>query len=97
MRIMPRKRIIPKNWPRDLPVPPPIPQQYFKDRRWMMEHHQELVEQFPDQWVAVFKAKVVAAGKDLSEVVRVAHEVTGERDIATHLVEATRMFYPSQR
>ena len=90
-------RIIPRDWPRDVPVPPPIPKRYFEDEKWLREHRNELAEQYPDQWVAVFHQRVVAAGKDLGEVRRAAHEQTGERDVVLDLVSPTRMFYSPQR
>lgn len=91
-------RIIPKNWPKDLPIPPPTPKHYYEGHKWISEHMRELKEKHPDQWVAVFNGEVLAAGKDAGEVMRVAKEKTGgERDIAIRLVEATRRFYPRRR
>jgi len=90
-------RIIPKNWPKDIPIPPPTPKHYFEDQRWISEHILELIEKYPDQWVAVFHGEVIAAGKNLGEVERLAHEKTGERDIATRLIESGRKFYSPWR
>jgi hypothetical protein len=83
----------PPNWPKDLPKPPPISKQYFEDEKWMSEHSRELQEKYPDQWVAVVKGEVVAAGKNLAEVERLAEERTGEKEFPVRLVEATRKFY----
>jgi hypothetical protein len=87
----------PKNWPKDVPKPPPVPRRWFEDMQWMSEHILELTEQYPDQWVAVFHGKVVAAGKDAGQVQRLAQEKTGERDIAMDLVETGRKFYSPWR
>ncbi len=83
----------PPNWPKDVPKPPPIPKRWFEDEKWMNEHLRELREQYPDQWVAVVNGKVVAAGKNLAEVERLAEERTGEKEFPVRLVEATRKFY----
>jgi hypothetical protein len=87
---------IPKNWPADEPVPPPIPKRWFEDEKWFMQHSSELAQRYPDQWVAIFNKEVIAAGKNLAEVERVAQEKTGERDILVDLVTPTRKFYSCQ-
>ncbi len=88
---------VPPNWPKDVPIPPPIPKRWSEDQKWISEHHHELAEKYPDQWVAVFNGEVIAAGKNLGEVEKVAHEKTGERDIATRLVESGIKFYSPWR
>jgi len=89
-------RIIPKNWPADLPIPPPIPKRWFEDEKWFMQHSSELAQQYPDQWVAVFNKQVIAAGKNASEVLRLAKEKTGGREIVIDLVSPTLKFYSCQ-
>jgi hypothetical protein len=86
----------PKNWPKEVPKPPPIPRRYFEDEKWFDQHENELAQQYPDQWVAVFHGKVIAAGKIAGEVQRLAHEKTNEHDIFIDLVTPTRKSYPSQ-
>jgi hypothetical protein len=71
-----------------VPIPPPTPKRWFEDHKWISEHHRELVEQYPDQWVAVFKGEVISAGRVLAEVERTAEAKTGERNVAIDLVEA---------
>ncbi len=90
-------RIIPRDWPRDVPVPPPIPKRFFEDHKWLVEHSPDLAGQYPDQWVAVHDRKVIAAGKDAGQVLRSAQEITGERDVAMDLVSTTRKFYSPRR
>lgn len=83
----------PPNWPQDMPKPPPIPKRYFEDEKWLFEHENELAEKYPDQWVAVVNKEVVAAGKNLAEVERVAREKTGEEEFPVWLVTPTIKFY----
>lgn len=37
---------------------------FHKDGLWFSEHYDELIEQYPDQWVAIFNKKVVGASPD---------------------------------
>lgn len=94
IRWLHKRRRIPKNWPKDVPIPPPIPKRYFADEQWFADHSHELAQQYPDQWVAVCNGEVIAAGKVLGEVRRLAQERTGEREIVIDLVSPTRKFYP---
>ena len=87
---------VPKNWPEDVPKPSPTPARYYEDQRWTADHWMELVERYPDRWIAVFDGEVIAAGKDGEQVMREAREKTGERDIVLRLVETTRKFYSRQ-
>ena len=80
-----------------VPAPPHIEMRYFDDQKWISEHAQELTEQYPDQWIAVYNKEVVTAGKDAGEVLRSAKEKTGGRDIALELLSSIRMLYPSIR
>jgi hypothetical protein len=86
----------PKNWPTGVPKPPPTPKHYYEDQKWISEHMRELREQYLNQWIAVFNGEVIAAGRVLAEVERVAHEKTGERDIATRLIEPELKFYSAE-
>jgi len=43
--------------------------QFNKDHNWLSEYHAELLEKYPDQWVAVFKEKIVGAGPDLNQII----------------------------
>jgi hypothetical protein len=85
----------PKNWPKEVPKPPPVPKRYFEDEKWLFEHENELAEQYPDHWIAVVNREVVAVGKNLAEVEKSAGEKTGEREFPVWLVTPTRKFYGS--
>ncbi len=49
-----------------------LPKRYFDDGKWMQEHFHELEKKYPDQWIAVYRKEVVAAGKNLGEVKKIA-------------------------
>lgn len=86
-------QVVPSDWPEELPLPPAIPRRHFEDTDWIAAHLPELRRSYPDQWVAVYRGEVIAAGKDLAEVERVAHERTNERDIAIELVQSDIRFH----
>jgi hypothetical protein len=60
------------------PVPPIFTERDRLDSQWMTEHAQELVEKYPDRWVAVYKCRVVAVGDNAAEVARLAKEREGQ-------------------
>jgi len=47
---------------------------YYDDRDWAYEHLNDLAKEYPDLWVAVYKRKVVASGKNLAEVKKFGEE-----------------------
>lgn len=50
------------------------PKRFYKDRDWAHEHLNDLAKEYPDLWVAIYKKKVVASGKNLAEVKRVGEQ-----------------------
>ena len=41
---------------------------FRKDTRWYRDHYDELREQYPDQWLAVYDEELVAASPDEDEM-----------------------------
>ncbi len=79
-------RVVPRNWPSGVPVPPPISERYFRDERWIFERMRELQERYANQWIAVVNGEVVASGSVLAEVERLAQERTGADEFPVWLV-----------
>lgn len=44
-------------------------ERFTSDMGYFEQHRQELLEQYAEQWVAVYDQQVVAAGKDLKRLV----------------------------
>jgi hypothetical protein len=82
-----------KNGIEEVAKPPPIPQHYWEDAQWASEQACELQERFSGQWIAVYYKEVVASGKVLAEVERMAQEKTGEKEIFIRFVETGRKVY----
>jgi len=62
---------------------PPVPllsKECLKDDRWADEYFAEIVKKHPNKWVAVVGRKVVAVGKTIAEVKKVAKEKTGRKE-----------------
>ena len=64
--------------PKGFPDPPIRPQRHIDDSRWVNENYTELVQKYPDMWIAVLDKEVVIASKDLGEVFRVAEQKENE-------------------
>ena len=80
-------RIVPRDWPMEVPVPPPIPKRYFDDEWWISEHMHDLQQCYPDRWVAVVNGEVAAAGEVPADVERLAEEKTGEREFPVWFIQ----------
>lgn len=59
--------------------PPRLTRQHIRDREWVSEHIQELVEKYPNQWIAVYKGEVCAHGETLGPVYDKAKELSLEQ------------------
>lgn len=82
--------------PNDSPQSGVLPSRYFQDERWIDDHILELTRQYPDQWIAVLKGRVVAAGKNLKAVLEVGRREAGEEGCGQcvyNFVEAKVRFY----
>lgn len=68
---------------------------FLEDLEWKRKHHSELLEKYPDMWVAIVDKKIVSAGKDLGEVEREAEEKTGidRKKIPVSFVESGARIY----
>ena len=63
------------------------PSEYWEDSRWAHDHIGDLIEKYPNRWVAVVNKKVVATGKIIGEVERIAQEKTGIVEFPVILAE----------
>lgn len=82
--------------PKDFPEPPKLPKRYFEDSKWGREHINELVQKYPDMWIAVLEKEVVIASKDLAEVETVARQKAaevGKGQCVYKFIESPRRFH----
>ena len=60
--------------------------EYWEDSRWAHDHISDLAKEYPNLWVAVVDKRVVASGKVIEEVERLAQEKTGRTEFPVILV-----------
>ncbi len=70
-----------------LEKPRPLPKGFEKEEAWAFQHWGELVKKYPDQWIAYWKGKVLAHGKDLSQVLEKSHQQVNLEDIPHLFIE----------
>ena len=56
---------------------PPVNEQERADFRWLMDHLEELVAQYPDKWIAVSGGEVAAVAEGGAEAERLARLAKG--------------------
>jgi len=44
-----------------------LPDEFWEDQKWALEHYAELRTKYADMWVAIVNEKVVAFGESLTE------------------------------
>ena len=77
----------------------PLPARFWEDEHWLFEHIAELTEQYPDQWVVVYKKQVIGMGggpSGLTQAIDQAQHIVsdGER-LVTYFLESKPYFYPT--
>jgi hypothetical protein len=77
----------------------PLLARFWEDDHWLFEHLAELTEQYPDQWVVVYKKQAigVAGGRrGLTEAKEQAqHVVDDGRPLVTFFLESGPYAYPT--
>lgn len=69
--------------------------EYVRDERWLFANLADLVEKYPDEWVAVLGEKVVAHGDSLSDVTKEVEAAFPNAKPVYWLVEGTPRVYTS--
>lgn len=67
--------------------------QFWQDMKWGREHHGQLLKKYKDEWIAIFKGKVIASGKILENVQKQAKKITGPKPAAVKFVECGLHIY----
>jgi len=75
----------------------PLPVRFREDEHWLFEHMAELTEQYPDQWVVVYRKQVIGTGggpRGLTEAIEQAKHIVsdGER-LVTYFLESKPYVY----
>lgn len=71
------------------------PKRFWEDKQWAIDNHTDLVEKYPDLWVAVVNKTVIAAGDSIKKIKEEARHKTGESYIPVFFVESSANIYES--
>ena len=69
------------------------PQEYLDDLKWARAHYSELVDKYPDKWVAIVEAKIVAVGDSINGIREEAKRTTGRIRVPVMFVECGSHVY----
>ena len=74
----------------------PLPARFWEDERWLFEHVAELTRRYPEQWVAIYRKRVVAVGQSRKEVRQAAVEKLGDvGPLVVYRLESKPYVYPT--
>lgn len=73
-----------------IPLPSPG---YLANDRWIRSRLDQLVRDYPDQWVAVDQGRVVVADPDLGYVTEEAHRAGASPDTAFEFVASASLIF----
>lgn len=61
--------------------------EFWDDKEWAFSHYSELMEKYPNQWVAIASKEVISAGSDLKKVREEARRRTSREEIPLIFIE----------
>jgi len=64
-----------------------IPARFWEDEEWAYENYAELLNLYPNKWVAIVDKKVVAVSDGSGKILEEARAKTGEDHIAMVFIE----------
>ena len=54
---------------------------------WLKQNYLDLIQDYPNQWIAVLEQKVIATGNQRRLVERQAKEVAGDKEFSMYFIE----------
>jgi len=71
-----------------------LPNEFWEDQTWALEHYSELRKKYADMWIAILDKEVVAYGKDLTDEKEESLRKTAGRPLVILFVESeARILY----
>ena len=71
-----------------------LPNEFWEDQTWALEHYSELRKKYADMWIAILDKEVVAYGKDLTDEKEESLRETAGRPLVILFVESeARILY----
>lgn len=65
----------------------PFPVEHNKEYNWVFAEYSKLANKYPNRWIAFANKKVLSSGKELSEVMKKAHELIDWDEIPHLFIE----------
>lgn len=54
---------------------------------WLKQNYLDLIQDYPNQWIAVLEQKVIATGNQKRLVERQAKEIAGDKEFSMYFIE----------
>ncbi len=70
-----------------------MPQRFWEDDKWAIEHYMQLQDKYVDKWVAIVNKEVVAVAEGPIDARTKAQEKTGIKEIPVIFVESGQNIY----
>ena len=67
--------------------PKPVSKQYNQDMNWAFSHYTNLAKKYPNMWVACAKKRIIATGKSVTKVLKLAHRKVKSEQIPVVFIE----------
>lgn len=60
---------------------------FWQNRKWMLQHYNELAAKYADKWITAIGGKVIASGNSIKEVEKIAKKILGKKHIPVMFME----------
>lgn len=68
-------------------------EQFARDQEWIDEHMDKFVQEYPDQWMAVYHQQIIAASPDLGVVQQAADKIENREEVLIFFVKGRIYVY----
>jgi hypothetical protein len=66
-------------------------QEDMKNDQWLKENYLDLIQDYPNRWIAVLNQKIISTGNSKRQVESAAREIAGEREFSVYFIEPSNI------
>lgn len=66
-------------------------QEDMKNDQWLRENYLDLIQDYPNRWIAVLDQKIISTGNSKRQVESAAREIAGEREFSVYFIEPSNI------
>jgi len=66
-------------------------QEDVKNDQWLKENYLDLIQDYPNRWIAVLDQKIISTGNSKRRVESAAKEIAGEREFSVYFIEPSNI------